>query len=208
MMKMFISDAIVSRGYDGAPAIRFFSSENSGGEFAVFQIGKRKYDSRAENNHRWVNLKVKAFGDACERIKKMKLKEGSSINLVADYDEECWKDKESGEERSSPALTLSGANDIKFSHAGGQKKEQNGGAQGGSGQEPGYPPAGSQGQGYPPAGVQGQGYPPAGAQAGPQGQGYPPAGQTMPPAGTAPVQQGFTGYESFSGTTTNPYFPG
>ena len=59
MMKIFISDAIVSKGYDGAPAIRFFNSEN-GGEFAVFQIGKRKYDSREENNHRWVNLKVKA----------------------------------------------------------------------------------------------------------------------------------------------------
>ena len=34
MMKIFISDAVVSRGYDGAPAIRFFNSEN-GGEFAV-----------------------------------------------------------------------------------------------------------------------------------------------------------------------------
>lgn len=205
MIKMFISDAIVSRGYDGAPAIRFFNSEN-GGEFAVFQIGKRKYDSRAENNHRWLNLKVKAFGDACERIKKMKLKEGSSINLVADYDEECWKDKESGEERSSPAITLSGANDIKFSYTGGQKKDQNGGAQGGSGQESGYPPAGPQDQGYPPAGPQGQGYPPMGS----QGQSYPPAGpqhgQTMPPAGAAPAPQGFTGYESFS-RTANPYFP-
>lgn len=69
MMKIFISDAVVSRGYDGAPAIRLFNSEN-GGEFAVFQVGIRKYDSRAENNHRWVNLKVKAFGDLCERIKK------------------------------------------------------------------------------------------------------------------------------------------
>lgn len=199
MMKMFISDAIVSRGYDGAPAIRFFNSENGNGEFAVFQIGKRKYDSRADNNHRWINLKVKAFGDACERIKKMKLKEGSSVNLVGDYDEESWKDRESGEERSSPALTLSGANDIKFSYAGGQKKEENGGAQSGSGQEPGYPPTGAQGQGYPPTGS----YPPAG--------GYPPAGpqqgQNTPPAGAAPAPQGFTGYEGF-GTTGNPYFPG
>lgn len=49
MMKIFISDAVVSRGYDGAPAIRLFNSEN-GGEFAVFQVGIRKYDSRAENN--------------------------------------------------------------------------------------------------------------------------------------------------------------
>lgn len=42
MMKIFISDAVVSKGYDGAPAIRFFNSEN-GGEFAVFKFGNRKY---------------------------------------------------------------------------------------------------------------------------------------------------------------------
>lgn len=118
MMKIFISDAVVSRGYDGAPAIRFFNSEN-GGEFAVFQVGKRKYDSREENNHRWVNLKVKAFGDICERIKKMKLKEGSFITLCGDYDEERWTDKTTGEVRSAPVISL---DDIKFSHTGGQKK--------------------------------------------------------------------------------------
>ena len=100
MMKIIITDAVVSRGYDGAPAIRFFNSEN-GGEFAVFQVGKRKYDSRAENNHRWVNLKVKAFGDLCERIKKMSLKEGSFISLCGDYDEERWTDKETGELRTT-----------------------------------------------------------------------------------------------------------
>ena len=122
MMKIFISDAVVSRGYDGAPAIRLFNSEN-GGEFAVFQVGIRKYDSRAENNHRWVNLKVKAFGDLCERIKKMSLKEGSFISLCGDYDEERWMDKDTGEGRSAPVIVL---DDIKFSHTGGQKKEQNG----------------------------------------------------------------------------------
>ena len=40
MMKIFISDAVVSKGYDGAPAIRFFNSENGGG-FAGFPGGKR-----------------------------------------------------------------------------------------------------------------------------------------------------------------------
>lgn len=109
-------------GTTGAPAIRLFNSEN-GGEFAVFQVGIRKYDSRAENNHRWVNLKVKAFGDLCERIKKMSLKEGSFISLCGDYDEERWTDKDTGEGRSAPVIVL---DDIKFSHTGGQKKEQNG----------------------------------------------------------------------------------
>ena len=184
MMKIFISDAVVSRGYDGAPAIRFFNSEN-GGEFAVFQVGKRKYDSRAENNYRWVNLKVKAFGDLCERIKKMKLKEGSFVTLCGDYDEERWKDKESDDIRTSPVISL---DDIKFSHTGGQKKEQNGGGQ----------DTGNQGQ---------QGYPsaPANSQAAAAAtSAAPQSGQPM----QAPMEmpQNFTGYVSFSGGQ-NPFFP-
>ena len=182
MMKIFISDAVVSRGYDGAPAIRLFNSEN-GGEFAVFQVGIRKYDSRAENNHRWVNLKVKAFGDLCERIKKMSLKEGSYISLCGDYDEERWTDKDTGEGRSAPVIVL---DDIKFSHTGGQKKEQNGNGQdtGGQGQ-----------QGYSQAPGASQAAPAAPAQ----------SSQTM--QATTEMPQNFTGYESFSGGQ-NPFFPG
>ena len=186
MMKIFISDAVVSRGYDGAPAIRFFSSEN-GSEFAVFQVGKRKYDSRAEKNHRWVNLKVKAFGDLCERIKKMKLKEGSFVSLCGDYDEERWNDKETGEVRTSPVISL---DDIKFSHNGGtQKKEQNKNQQEAS--APGY-------QDYTAA----PGYPAAAPAAPAVAQ---QAGQAMqaPPS----MPQNFTGFESFSGGE-NPFFPG
>lgn len=73
MMKIFISDAVVSKGYDGAPAIRFFNSEN-GGEFAVFQVGNRKYDSREENNHRWVNLKIKGNTGTENCVQKMSLR--------------------------------------------------------------------------------------------------------------------------------------
>ena len=148
-----------------------------------FQVGIRKYDSRAENNHRWVNLKVKAFGDLCERIKKMSLKEGSFISLCGDYDEERWTDKDTGEGRSAPVIVL---DDIKFSHTGGQKKEQNGNGQdtGGQGQQ-GYSQAPGASQAAPAAPVQ--------------------SGQTM----QAPTEmpQNFTGYESFSGGQ-NPFFPG
>lgn len=198
MMKIFISDAVVSKGYDGAPAIRFFSSEG-GGEFAVFQIGKRKYDSRAENNHRWVNLKVKAFGDVCERIKKMKLKEGSFISLTGDYDEERWTDKNTNETRTAPVISL---DDIKFSYAGGgQKKDQTGGGQDGAGQ-------GQQGGGYPAP----QSYPgamPQQAQAFPGAAPQAPAGTMHPqgqPTQAGAMPQNFTGYENFGGG--NPYFPG
>lgn len=187
MMKIFISDAIVSKGYDGAPAIRFFSGEN-GGEFAVFQIGKRKYDSREENNHRWVNLKVKAFGDICERIKKMKLKEGSTVSLTGDYDEERWQDKTTGEMRSAPVISL---DDIRFSYSGSQKKEQNGSAQETSGQgQPSYLTPGTATKGYP--GMDPQ--VPYGS----------PAPQQETPVD--PMPGNFTGFENFSGAG-NPYFP-
>ena len=113
----------------------------------------------------------------------MSLKEGSFISLCGDYDEERWMDKDTGEGRSAPVIVL---DDIKFSHTGGQKKEQNGNGQdtGGQGQQ-GYSQAPGASQTAPAAPVQ--------------------SGQTM----QAPTEmpQNFTGYESFSGGQ-NPFFPG
>ena len=76
--------------------------------------------------------------------------------------------------------------DIKFSHTGGQKKEQNGNGQdtGGQGQ-----------QGYSQAPGASQAAPAAPAQ----------SSQTM--QATTEMPQNFTGYESFSGGQ-NPFFPG
>ena len=48
MFKAIAADVVVSKGYDGAPALRF--SEN--GESVRFRIGKKVYDTRAENNTR------------------------------------------------------------------------------------------------------------------------------------------------------------
>ena len=73
MLKVFATQVVVSRGYDGAAAIKF--SEK--GDAVRFRIGKKVYDPNAENNARWINLAVKGFGPICERIKKMQLKDGS-----------------------------------------------------------------------------------------------------------------------------------
>ena len=59
MLKMIITEAVVSKGYNNDPAIRYFDIENSG-QAANFRIGKRIYDGRAENKHRWLNFTVKA----------------------------------------------------------------------------------------------------------------------------------------------------
>ena len=96
MFKVIATDVVISKGYDGAPALKF--SEN--GESVRFRIGKKVYDTRAENNTRWVNLSVKAFGPVCERIKKMQLKESSFINILGRLDEDVWEDSTTHEKRS------------------------------------------------------------------------------------------------------------
>ena len=134
MLKMIITEAVVSKGYDGAPAIRFFDGEN-GSQIANFRIGKRVYDSKAENKHRWLNFTVKSFGEITERIKRMKLKEGSFINIVARYDEETWKDRNSNEDRTAAVLYLE---EIEFSGGGGGQKngQTNTGTSAPQGQQP------------------------------------------------------------------------
>lgn len=102
MNKVLITNAVISKGYDDAPALSF--SEN--GENVRFRIGYKVYDSREENNTRWVNVTVKAFNGLAERIKKMKLKEGSYINLSGNLDEDVWEDPKSHERRRDKVVVL------------------------------------------------------------------------------------------------------
>lgn len=101
MLKFFATDVSVSKGYDGSPALRF--SESDGVSRVRFRVGKRVYDSRCENNHRYINLRVKASGDLCERIRKMKLKEGSFINISGRYDEETTRTTRPARRRPTPS---------------------------------------------------------------------------------------------------------
>ena len=170
MLKMIVTSAVVSKGYNENPAIRFFEGEK----------GQKIYDSRAENNHRWINLTVKGFGEICERIKKMKLKEGSYINLIARYDEDSWEDRETGATRTAPVLIL---DEIEYSSSGGgQKNGKNAnGETGGTGEFS--------------ADVAGQA---SGTPS--QRAGYQPTPQPTPS-----MPANFTGFENFS-SQENPYF--
>ncbi len=120
MFKTFATNVVVSKGYEGAAALRF--SEN--GESVRFRIGQKVYDSRADGNYRWLNISVKAFGTVCERIKKMKLKEGSFVNLTARLDEEKWTDQETREEKSQHVLIVE---DIEYAYVGKSGENQNAG---------------------------------------------------------------------------------
>lgn len=119
MLKFIATDVVVSKGYDDKPALRY--SED--GSSVRFRIGKRVYDKREEENHRWLNINVKAFGDLCERIKKMKLDAGSFIHLEGRYDEDVWDD-ENGKTMRMPVVILT---DIEYSYSGNGNK-QNGNA--------------------------------------------------------------------------------
>lgn len=69
MIKMVITGAFVSKGFDDNPAIRFFDGANNS-QVVSFRIGEKVYDSKADNNYRWLNFTVKGFGGLCERVKR------------------------------------------------------------------------------------------------------------------------------------------
>lgn len=170
MFKTFATNVVVSKGYEGAEALRF--SEN--GESVRFRIGQKVYDSRVEGNYRWLNISVKAFGGICERIRKMKLKEGSFVNLTARLDEEKWTDQETKKERSQHVLIVE---DIEYAYVGKSGENQNAGQNQPQGQNRQAAPAG-------------QGQAPAANQAAAQ----------EPQASDPMESDGFTGFEAFGGS--------
>ena len=197
MIKAFITNAVASKGYNGAPALNF--SENNGATTAVqFKIGHRVYDSRAEGKHRYINLAAKAFGQLCERIEKMKLMEGSYVNITGRLDEDVWE--EEGQKRSRFVVIVE---DIEYAYNGGK---ENGGKGANAATGTGAAPIPQNGQGAVPP----QDLPRQSAQPAPAAQ----PTQAPPPAtppqqtqgGQAEMPPNFTGYTGFGGE--NPFFPG
>ena len=115
MIKVVATNAVVSKGYDNSPALKFGEK----GDSVRFRIGKKLYDPKAKDNARWMNISVKAFGPTCERIKKMKLNEGSYINFTGRLDEDTWTDNGTGEVKKAMVIVL---DDVEY--AGGGKKDQ------------------------------------------------------------------------------------
>lgn len=184
MFKTFATNVVVSKGYKEADALRF--SEN--GESVRFRIGQKVFDNRVEGNYRWLNISVKAFGTVCERIKKMKLKEGSFVNLTARLDEEKWTDQETKKEKSQHVLIVE---DIEYAYVGKSGENQN--------------TRQNQSQGQNQSADQYQQAAPAGAAPANQGQAPaadPPVAQPAPePQAADPMESdGFMGFEAFGGS--------
>jgi len=131
MIKVFATSLVVSKGYEDNPALKFFGDEDS---CVQFRVGEKVYDANAENNTRWVNHSVKAFGAACERIKKMQLKAGSLINITGGIlKEDVWTEGEGDKKvkKSAQFIELDSRDSIEFV-SGGKKPEGDNQTQGSS----------------------------------------------------------------------------
>lgn len=123
MIKVFATNLVVSKGYEDNPALKFFGEKDS---CVQFRVGEKVYDANAENNTRWVNHLVKAFGAACERIKKMQLKAGSLINITGGtLKEDVWSEGEGDKKvkKSTQFIELDSRDSIEFVSGG--KKSAN-----------------------------------------------------------------------------------
>ena len=141
MIKMTITNAVISQGYNGAPALHF--SESGESKFVRFRVGTTVYDKNAEKNRRFVNMTIKAFGGAAARIESMQLDAGKYVNISGRYDEETWEDKNTHEKKSSPVVIL---DEIEYCNGSGKQNGESNGASspGGNGKTPqsedGQPP--------------------------------------------------------------------
>ena len=100
MILQLITDAVISKGYNGAPA--FHTSAD--GNMLGFKVGCKVFDKKADNETRWININVNAFDDVAQRIQKMNLKEGSHINLFGSFDMKPWINRETGEVKTWPTV--------------------------------------------------------------------------------------------------------
>lgn len=121
MLKVLSTNVVISKGFDNNPALKFHNGEN--GRSVRFRIGMKTYDPSAPNNSRWINIAVKAFNGMCDRIEKMKLDEGSYVNIYGKLDEENWNDSE-GKPRSAMVIIV---DDIEYAGVGKPKDNTAGG---------------------------------------------------------------------------------
>lgn len=119
MFKIFGANVVVSKNFDNEDPIRV--SEKS--DIISFRLGEQKYDTRAKDNKRWINVTAKAKGDLAERIKKMKLKVGSTLIVSGELDIEQWETEKS-EKRMDVVIWLS---DIEYQYTGSGKSENSDG---------------------------------------------------------------------------------
>jgi Single-stranded DNA-binding protein len=115
MNKTIVTIAVIHKGLNGNPAIRYFGEDDS---CVSFSVGERYYDAKAENKSAWNTWHLKAFGPLCSRIKKMNMKEGSLISFSGSASTEHWEGQDG--KRSRMVITL---DDIAYCSIGSKKSQ-------------------------------------------------------------------------------------
>ena len=141
MIRMELTNAVVSQGYNGAPAISITESGET--KIARFKVGATVYDKNADKNRRYINFTIKGFNGMCARIEGMKLDAGAYVNVVGRFDLDTWEDKNTHEKKFDLVLT---ADEIEYCYGGANKQNSEvGGAPATTGQSHTPPPvAGNQ----------------------------------------------------------------
>lgn len=221
MVTTVASNVFVCKGKDGEPGLKY--SKN--GQSVQFNVSWKVYDPNAEGESRFMFYHVKAFGQVCERIKRMNVMEGSCINFVGRLDEDKWEDRNTGGVNRRNTIILS---DIEYAKTGAKSKDGEGAdggtaVQGNGGQMNNQQPAAPQqaapqnmSQGYgnqPQQGMPGQNVPQgygnqpqqaAPRQNAPQGYGNQPQQTAPQPVGNAASFSGFAGFTPFEGSNMFP----
>jgi single-strand DNA-binding protein len=176
MFNFVATNAIISKGYNGEDAIKFSRTDDKI-TLARFKCGVSVYDSKSDDNKRWINFTVKAFNNVAKRVESMKLHEGSHVNLSGRVEQESY----TGQDGKTLKNFVFYAEDVEYASYT-EKKEQSNAprTQQPAPQQPSYQP------------VQ-QGYQAAPQQSVPQQQGYQPMqqGYQVAPQQSVPQQQGY-----------------
>lgn len=105
MLSQFsLANVFVQKGYGEEPAVNLRRNDAGEVTIATFGVSGTVFDSKAENNKRYVNFSCKAFGPAAKRIEKMKLGAGSNVNIGGSLDVETWE--KDGNKRSRVILVI------------------------------------------------------------------------------------------------------
>lgn len=95
MISITLTNAVVSKGYNGASPVRYIRED----EGALMGVGYAKYDKNAPNNTRWLNFDVFFPREMVERVRRMNIKEYSRLTITGDFDVRGKVDKNTGEIR-------------------------------------------------------------------------------------------------------------
>lgn len=85
-----LAGVVVSKGYQDQPTVRL-STTPTGLRVANFRGAQPVYDSKANNNTRWVPYDFVAFGKEAERIERMNLSANSMVIISGMIDYESFE---------------------------------------------------------------------------------------------------------------------